>query len=180
MENASDALLIAFAVFVFVIAITVAFSVISQAKSTSDYVLYYADETTYYDHVDSKDYNRTVSVSEVISTLYRYYKESLCVTIVLEGDSYRFDIDLSDTDLDKLKDDDIISTKIKPSTETAAESLINAFVKNKLLKDYSNAEFTEEFVEIPISGIYNEGEDGTEIVLSSGGNKVYVTYTLKI
>ena len=40
-------------------------------------------------------------------------------------------------------------------------------------------DYTEEFVEVPISGIYETGEDGTQITLSSGGNKLYVTYTLQ-
>ena len=55
MENATDALKIAFAIFVFVIAITLTFSLISQAKSTSDYVLSYSDRTNFYEHSDSKD-----------------------------------------------------------------------------------------------------------------------------
>ena len=39
------------------------------------------------------------------------------------------------------------------------------------------AKFTEEFVEIPLSGIYEYGSDGTELVISSGGKKVYIIYT---
>ena len=37
-------------------------------------------------------------------------------------------------------------------------------------------DFLEEFVDAPISGIYETGIDGTEVVLSSGGKKVYITY----
>ena len=39
MENAVDALKIAFAVFVFLIALTVTFSMIAKVKSTAEYVL---------------------------------------------------------------------------------------------------------------------------------------------
>lgn len=158
MENAADALKIAFAIFVFVVAITVTFGIISQAKSTADTVLYYSDDTNFYEHLSSKDSNRIVSVSEVISALYRYYKESLCVTVDLNGNSTTFDLNNSS------------------ATITAIENDIAEYVDNNLL-ELENATFTEEFVEVPISGIYDEGEDGSEIILSSGGNKVYVTYT---
>lgn len=159
MENATDALRIAFAVFVFVIAITLTFSLISQAKSTADYVLSYSDRTNFYEHSDSKDKNRIVSVTEVISSLYRYYKESLCVTVVLEEGEHKFD--LSNT----------------YSTTAQIEKKLSEFITDTLLKDYSDATFKEEFVEVPVSGIYQTGEDGTQITLSSGGKKLYITYT---
>lgn len=159
MENAADALKIAFAIFVFVVAITVTFGIISQAKSTADTVLYYSDDTNFYEHLSSKDSNRIVSVSEVISALYRYYKESLCVTVVIEGNSTTFDLNNSS------------------ATITAIENDIAKYVKGNLLELGDKATFTEEFVEVPISGIYDQGEDGSEITISSGGNKVYVTYT---
>ena len=56
--------------------------------------------------------------------------------------------------------------------------MLEKFITDNL-KSYvnSNASFKEEFVEIPISGIYEKGEDDTEITLSSGGKKVYITYT---
>ena len=161
MENAADALKIAFAIFVFVLAITVTFGVISQAKSTADTVLYYSDDTNFYEHLRAKDRNRIVSVSEVISTLYRYYKESLCVTVDLNGNSTTFDLNNSS------------------ATITSIESNIAEYVEDNLLELGDDAKFTEEFVEVPISGIYDQGADGSEITISSGGNKVYVTYTLR-
>ncbi len=171
MENAADALKIAFAIFVFVVAITIAFSLVAKAKSTSDYVLFYADKTNFYDRLDSKEFNRVVSTSDVISTLYRYYKESLCVTIVLPDNTYRFDLNMSKADLKKL------GLNQTPSTENAIEKMLEDFIASKLIA-YADAKFEEEFVEIPISGIYETGEDDTEITLSPGGKKVYITYTL--
>lgn len=44
MENAVDALKIAFGVLVFVIALTVAFALLSQAKATSDIMLFASDK----------------------------------------------------------------------------------------------------------------------------------------
>lgn len=52
MENASDALKIAFAVFVFIIALSIVFSLISKVKETADAILVYSDKTTYYDWIE--------------------------------------------------------------------------------------------------------------------------------
>ena len=161
MENATDALMMAFAVFIFVIAITLIFSLVSQAKSTADYVLFYNDKTNFYEHSDSKEKNREVSVTEVISSLYRYYKESLCVIVDLGEEKPKFD--LSNT----------------YSTVAQVEKKLAEFISGTLLKDYSDATFKEEFVEVPVSGIYQTGEDGAQITLSSGGKKLYITYTVQ-
>ena len=157
MENAADALKMAFAIFVFVIAITVTFALLTEAKNTADVVLFYSDETNFQPHVESLE-KATVSYQDVVSTLYRYYKESICVTIVLDDEEYKFDLE-------------------KPSSDTEIiEAEIGKFIKEEL-SNYKDRPFREEFVEIPISGIYDYGEDGTEIIVSSGGKKVYVTYT---
>ena len=49
MENASDALKMAFAIFVFVIALTIVFSLITKVKETADAILLNSDKTNYYE-----------------------------------------------------------------------------------------------------------------------------------
>lgn len=49
MENASDALKMACAIFIFVIALSIVFSLISKIKTTADTILYYSDKTNYYE-----------------------------------------------------------------------------------------------------------------------------------
>lgn len=49
MENATDALKMAFAIFVFIVALSMVFSLIGKVKETADAVLYYTDKTNYYD-----------------------------------------------------------------------------------------------------------------------------------
>jgi len=49
MENASDALKMAFAIFVFVVALTIVFSLISKVKETADAILLNSDKTNYYE-----------------------------------------------------------------------------------------------------------------------------------
>ena len=84
MENAVDALKIAAAVLVFVIALTIAFALLSQAKATSDIMLFASDKTNYYTYSNKADNTegRIVGADVVISSLYRYYKESVVVRIV--------------------------------------------------------------------------------------------------
>lgn len=87
MENAIDALKIAFAVFVFAIALTLTFSVVGQARVTADIVLSLNDKTNYYDYVEQNDNNATekdriVDFETILPTIYRYAKEQYAVTIL--------------------------------------------------------------------------------------------------
>lgn len=92
MENAAEALKMAFAVFVFVIALTSVFSLISQARSTADVIFAMHDrDISFYD--DLKDITnlsssnggnerRIVDWSTVVPTIYRYGIENYGVTII--------------------------------------------------------------------------------------------------
>ena len=95
MENAEKAMMMAFAVFVLVIALSLAIYLFSKVTVTSEQLAFYSDSTIYYDNVeldktafaedvDSDIKNgtvRIVSVETIIPTLYRYYKENFCVKI---------------------------------------------------------------------------------------------------
>lgn len=169
MENATDALKIAFAIFVFVLAITTTYMLVSLAKSTADNVLYRADKTNYYDPIKSNEKNRIVSCEEVISALYRCYEESLSVTVVLDSSSHTFDPSINHWG----------------SYEKANESIAKFILADDGLawnesddKSFRNRKFTEQFVEIPISGITKTSQDdGSQIIIASGAKKIYVTYT---
>ena len=162
MENAVDALKIAFAVFVFVIALSMTLMLVSEAKATSDTILYYSDETNFYHNLNSSTSNRVVGLSEVISMLYRCFTESICVTVDLGSGNV---------------------TEFNPATgdyanRKAFEDKLATYIENNLLR-YEGAEFTEEFVEVPVTGIYSTGSDGTEIVIENGTKRIYVTYKLQ-
>lgn len=171
MENAADALKIAFAMFAFALAIMVTFSLVSQAKTTADTVLYYSDETNFYEyHGSNATKNRIVSVSEIIPNLYRYYEESIGVTINLNGQTYIFDLNNNEYIVQEPGNE-----KTKLTSNTERKDNLAKFINTILLVEDTN--YVEEFVEIPISGIYEHGSDGSELVISSGGKKVYITYT---
>lgn len=88
MENASEAIIMAGAVLIFVIALTVAMTVFSQARSTVDTVVYATDKTNYYEYLDidvsNNIKNRIVGLETVIPTLYKYYKENYTVVFLDE------------------------------------------------------------------------------------------------
>lgn len=168
MENAADALKLSFAIFVFVVALTILFVTIAKIKSTSDIMFWASDETNFRAHTDSNTDNREVGYSEVVSTLYRYYNESVAVKVVLNGDNtYNFDIGLETIVDPGLNRSDL-------NTIQGKERNLGFFVNDVLPK---NRNFTEEFIEVPIDGIYITAADGSEVTLSQGGKKVYITYT---
>lgn len=84
MDNAVDALKIAFGVLVFVIGLTVSINAFAQAKAVSDEVFYMADKTNFYEYTSEEKIpeGRIVSGETIIPTLYRYYKENFNVIIL--------------------------------------------------------------------------------------------------
>lgn len=169
MENAADALKIAFAIFVFVTAITIIFVMIGKVKSTSDVVLYYSDKTNFYDrYPGDPTLNREVGISDIVATLYRYYTESVAVTIKIDEKTYYFDVG-NETLMNGETKQDLATIKGK-------EENLGIFITT-ILNMCNGDNFVEEFSEAPTSGIYSTGSDGSEITLSAGGKKVYVTYT---
>lgn len=88
MDDVVQAISIAFACIVFVIALSVSMYMFSQVTTTAEALSLYADPTTYYDNVQLVEDNngengteRLVSAETIIPTLYRYHKENFCVKI---------------------------------------------------------------------------------------------------
>ena len=81
MENATDALKIAFAAFIFVMALTIAITMFSQLNYVSQIVLASSDITSFYsyDEVNYGQRSRIVGLETIIPTLYKYYKENYTV-----------------------------------------------------------------------------------------------------
>lgn len=169
MENAVDALKIAAAVLVFVIAITIAFALLSQAKSTSDIILFSSDKTNYYDY--SKDANpngRIVGTDVVISSLYRYYKESIVVRIrCTDGTLIEFNTKTDGLGSQKARKE-FVNAWIDKETKTGGILFYN---------NYNDKKFLETFDEVKESGQYIKEDDGSEITIQSGQTSIWITYT---
>ena len=93
MEDVVQALMMAFAVMVFVIAFSVAMYMFSQVTTTAETLALYTDSTLYYDNVRLDEdasitdedirtgKTRIVNAETIIPTLYRYPDEEFCVKI---------------------------------------------------------------------------------------------------
>lgn len=158
MENATDALLIAFAVLIFIIALSVSLTTLAQAKTTADVVLFYSDRENFQTPLPSdsdnfEDGGRTVGVDTVIATIARCAKEKFSVKIIdgtTENDIYKFEYDVQ--------------------TEEEIKLEIERFIK-----EYSGSSYRETYVEVTTSGTTYVGEDGTELE-KDVGKKIYITY----
>ena len=85
MENAVEALKMAFAVMLLTLALSLSIAFFSKARSTAETVLQSADETAYYDYTrydlpEDPSGNRIVGYETIIPTLYKYDKERYKVT----------------------------------------------------------------------------------------------------
>lgn len=81
MENAVDALKMAFAVIVFVMALSISIYMFSEARETADLVLHSSDitEFMYYEEAVEGTESRIVGLETIVPTLYKYYKENYTV-----------------------------------------------------------------------------------------------------
>lgn len=80
MENAVEALKMAFAVLLLTLALSLSIAFFSKARSTSEIVLQSSDKMAYYDYTrydlpEDPSGNRIVSYETIIPTLYKYNKE---------------------------------------------------------------------------------------------------------
>lgn len=160
MENAVDALKIAFAVFIFVLSLSIAFMAFSQAAQTSNKMLFASDPTNYYRYTGEVPENgRIVTADVVISSLYRYYKESIVVNIANNSGIVK----TFNTATDGL------------NSQEARKKSVEGFVKDTLGKDVT---YLETFQEVTKNGKYAVGEDGTVITEEAGQTSIYITYTM--
>lgn len=155
MENATDALLMAFAVLVFIIALSVTLTSLAQAKSTADIVLFYSDRENFQtplvaDPDNVNDGGRNVEVDTVIATIYRCAKEKFSVKIIDGSNTYKFEYDVQ--------------------TEIDIKAEIENFIEN-----HTGTKYRETYVEVTTSGTTYSGEDGTQLE-EDVGKKIYITY----
>lgn len=156
MENSVQALLIAFAVLIFVVALTLSFTTLSQAKSTADVVLFYSDREKFQKYVkadpdEQYDGGRTVSTDTVLATLARSLKENFAVTIIEDSS-----VEVFDYAIDNRVD---------------LERNIKTFIKNHI---GSNNKYRETYQEVVLGGTVHEA-DGIKLE-EDVGKKIYLIF----
>ena len=157
MENAADALLIGFAILVFIIALSVSLTSLAQAKEVADIVLFYSDRENFQtplkdDPVNVNNGGRTVTEDTVIATIYRCAKEKFSVKII-DDEIYTFEYDIQ--------------------TQDEIKNNIQDFITK-----HTGKEYRETYVEVTTSGTTIMGEDGTQLE-QDVGKKIYITYEKK-
>lgn len=147
MENSADALKMVLAIFMFIVALSIVFSLLTQVKDTADSILFYSDKTNYYEwETGSLENGRIVGVDTVISTLKNYRTQSSF--IIIEGKEYNFGSNMDEE--------------------------IKNYIDNNI---GSNAQYYENVREITTGGKYRIAEDGTKITIQPGTTRTYVIYT---
>ncbi len=207
MDNAIDALKIAFAVLVFVIALTITMRVFSQAKEVSDEVFYMADKTNFYEYTSSDRIpeGRIVSGETIIPTLYRYYKENFNIIILdatgRELCTFNLEQEIKDYNNDYRSAPWLgnanVDTKLRVDIEVAGgKGIINgveykAQIQEGLLDYVKGKRFKETFREYRYSGkeitinedgevVYVEDEipENETLEIVKGNTKIEITYQL--
>ena len=152
MENAADALKMAFAVFVFIIALSITFYLLTQTKNTADTVLWHTDKTNYYNHMEGSnvEYGREVGIETIIATLEKFKYEEIFVKII----------------------DGVSETTFYDRNTPKSE--IDNFINANLGR---NDKYIETIQEITTAGMYRVANDGTRITIHPGESRIYIIYT---
>ena len=208
MEDAVDALKMAFSVFAFIIALSIVFAMFAQAREVSDIVLAHTDNTYFVEYADVNDEvnGRTVGIETIIPTLYRYYKEKFSIDIITGSDNTyneKFDEEVErkvytraegyDTSEYKKLYPDGITWLANPTEDTqlrvtsyieGKENSVNGRElskysnTNRNLKDYKDSTFTETFDQKNNGENRYVGDDGSVVYLIKGTTKLHISYEL--
>lgn len=194
MENAVEALKMAGFMLLFIIALSITMITLTQAKTTADSLVKNQDRQQSYQYIEvtgdlSKSLSRTVTLADIIPTLYRYAQEDYAVQFYISSGSplYIYEsgqikngvpVKKNDLDLDtehwiengetRYEDWRGNTTKIKQHVDDVVEYL---------LANYKNSNFEEK---LGTTEDYEESQDTNELVPDI--NKQYkriITYTLK-
>lgn len=151
MENAAEALKMAAFVLLFIIALGIAITTLTQAKNTSEVILYAQDESNYYSYIEEGDFvslgtyqtNRKVGIDSIIPTLYRYNKEKFRIEFVgLPEELYR-----SRKTGDKMYsfdlDEEMANEEEWQGSQKKTKEHVDEVISSVLLK-YRNRQFVEE------------------------------------
>lgn len=194
MENAVEALKMAGFMLLFIIALSITMITLTQAKTTADALVKNQDRQKSYQYIElaegeTQAFSRTVTLSDIIPTLYRYAQEDYAVQFYSQDGSplelYEsgqkvngVPVKKNDLDLDtehwvengetRYEEWRGNNTKIKQHVDDVVEIL---------LKQYRDRKFEER---LGTTEDYEESQDTNELVPDI--NKQYkriITYTLK-
>ena len=175
MENVTDALKMAAAVLIFVLALSISINAFGQARRAATTILEYGDREYDYTYVEeSETTERTVGVESIIPSIYKAYKENYKIifeTSLLNDGLYKkrnaegnmipvFEIDLEKEVLGNENQKEQFITAILYGADTDTK---NAFMTNLGISLNTNGIYDtikeKKFKES--LGIYYQDSDGT-------------------
>ncbi|MBR3249651.1 MAG: hypothetical protein IKF83_03010 [Clostridia bacterium] len=130
MENAVDALYMAFAVIAFVIALSLSIFAFTNVTTASQRIIDNRDKTSMYEYVEPEGTERTVTAEDIIPTLYRAYYENYMVRFEGFGDLYKVKNEGADSEQNPYKGTNIIDLEgQKIGNHIDADKLITALLQ---------------------------------------------------
>jgi uncharacterized membrane protein YdfJ with MMPL/SSD domain len=177
MENAVDALKTAFAVIVFVIALTVSFIVFSQARKASEIVLYLSDKKNFEEYTaETQSIKRTVGIETVISAVKRYINDNENYSVEIKnrnGDTLTMGANSRNKAIFDLLEDHNQSMTPNQTAQRLEEWL------KELMDKYNNEKFEESYSQVLFTGEMVETETGEIAEKPNTDTKVKITYIIK-
>lgn len=193
MENITDALKMAAFVLLFLGALTIGVTTLSQARAASEAILYTKDEKNYYSFVDEDNYynssagyyktSRVVGIDTIIPTIYRYYKEKFRVEFLDKDGLTKLNIvALLDNNGNKLNtavnffdasDSHEINNSLIAGNQNNIKDYVDRFVKFVLLDQYKGATFYEKLK------VTEEQEENLAVPDANKTQKRTIIYQLK-
>lgn len=195
MENAVEALKMAGFMLLFIIALSITMVTLTQAKTTADSLVKNQDRQESYQYVElaegeTKAFSRTVTLSDIIPTLYRYAQENYAVQFynsdgsplnVYESGEMRNGVNVKKNDLDldteHWEENGVTRYEEWRGNTTKIKQHVDDVVEFLLQPEYKDRQFEERLGTIED---YEENQDTNELVPDI--NKQYkrvITYTLK-
>ena len=195
MENAVEALKMAGFMILFVIALSITMVTLTQAKTTADSLVKNQDRQESYQYVElaegeTKAFSRTVTLSDIIPTLYRYAQEDYAVQFynsdgsplnVYESGQMQNGVHVKKNDLDldteHWEENGVTKYEEWRGNTTKMKQHVDDVVEFLLQPSYKDRQFEEKLGTIED---YEEDQDTNELVPDI--NKQYkrvITYTLK-
>lgn len=176
MENAVDALKMAFGVFAFILALSIALMSLTRVKETADAVLWNADKTNYYSWAEGTDQSagRKVGKDTIIASLYRKQADTY-VIVIIGNTKYIFNI-TTGVVAEVNRATNTLLRQID-TNEVANMTYLISFINNTLPSGSYYENVSEVTNQGMLGGEYIVAEDGTKLQITQGDNKVIVTYT---
>lgn len=144
MENAADALQMAAAVLIFVLALTIAINSFGQAREVAQVVLDYNDreyESTYVENNGST--KRIVGLESVIPSIFKAYRENYRIVFEnMPSDFYLYEMKNQDGDFEKITEIDM-ETGTRLGTDEQKLKFIMALLYGEKIEDYYNENFSD-------------------------------------